>query len=475
MAVRLASSVAMSTVTSKQIVQKPPRVGAFKLAIDIAQEQMERGDEEAEAYYTSLTEWLMRVELCNLLELNNYPDMVSKYIQDTEEQLVAQDVLHELYTEKKITGLLLDQVATLLKVSPHEARQSLLLQSIQSPDAGASQQCGKLLEQSTDPSQLAEDLIQLAYSADMSTSTATRCHALGAVLRCCHRLENLSIPVDALQHRHTMCRQMMVLEGLDVTVTADELESCSKVGLLKSLWKDQMHLMGTEQGHTVALKLAQLALELKVGDSSIWGELLGTLQPSTELLQTIAGLVRLRRPACVQGKIKHLLPLWQKAVAAPLEQLMSQAAAPTKLTPEHREGITIALQQLGSSPLASVVAVSLDTEKLVVLLLQAAEVKRVLSCSCKDSSMVCLQPDLAMQCTLCAADSARENCLRPGPITEACLSVGREAAMRALLSQASADMLPTLLAQLPAASDLTHLIGLQHLTVLVYGHAHSNR
>ena len=74
---------------------------------------------------------------------------------------------------------------------------------------------------------------------------------------------------------------------------------------------------------------------------------------------------------------------------------------------------------------------------------------------------------LSVHLTLHVSDSTE-------PHSDHCAD-GREAAFRALLSQADPGMLSALLDQLPPCDKYEGLVGLQHLTVIVYQHAHSNR
>ena len=132
----------------------------------------------------------------------------------------------------------------------------------------------------------------------------------------------------------------------------------------------------------------------------------------------------------------------------------------------------MALHQLSCSPLASHAAVPLDTAQLVVLLLSASEVNT--QAALNTHLLFWYSPDLQ-----CSVLSVHLTLLVSGT-AKIQLDIdadGREAAFRALLSQAKPGMLSALLDQLPPCNVDPNgdLVGLQHLTALVYQHAHHNR
>jgi len=294
-AVKLSQKLAMASLNSNQngLHTAASRIAAFHVPLQMVERWLDDLNEEAEvaeakSAQKDLCDWMVRVKLSAVLEQHGLADIAAQWLHKTDGDITSAEVLNELFEARAETGQLIDEVAVVLEMSAYEARSQLLQQFIRSAEPEICRRCGELVQHSDMESQvqLAEDLVQLSYSTDMSVNAATRCHALAAVLGSCG--EDLSVPKAQLQERYTICSQMMVLEALGVSITADELESCSKVGMIKSLWKELNHKMDSDEGPEVAIKLAELALELQVSDSGVWGDLLAVLPPSPRLLGLIA-------------------------------------------------------------------------------------------------------------------------------------------------------------------------------------------
>ena len=116
---KLAERVAFSSVSSNLSLQTTPlRIGAFKLALSIAQQWMDMfaGGQSSElckvqAVHKKLTEMMTRVELCAVLERHGFNEMASTLLQSTDQDLVPLSILRQLFEQHQESGRVLDQVS----------------------------------------------------------------------------------------------------------------------------------------------------------------------------------------------------------------------------------------------------------------------------------------------------------------------------------------------------------------------------
>jgi len=238
-------------------------------------------------------------------------------------------------------------------------------------------------------------------------------------------VEALPSPVEELLERLQHLRQVEMLEELQIPVTLEELETCSKPGLVRSLWKER----GAEIG--VAHLVCEMCLEYSVNDAQLWGEVLAKLSAMGEVAFLLRALKRVTQLPCCR-KISKLAQIWESTTAAPLAALQGHTG---ELSSAAYKTLALAVDLACSGPLDPVP----DMRPAVDVLLHNE------------------QGELAIRCMLVISNTQQ-----------------RQEALMMLLS---AGLAVPILHQLPPyqSQNTTPARGLQSLTRHVYCYMDDNR
>jgi len=227
-----------------------------------------------------------------------------------------------------------------------------------------------------------------AHSNDVTVSTRARAWALKSLLVAASAevggltVEALPCPVEELLERLTHLRHVELLEELQIAVTLEELGTCSKPGLVRSLWKEN----GSEPG--VAKLVCEMCLEYGVSDTSLWGEVLAKLNANGEVPFLLRALKRILQLPCA-AKIPKLAQIWQSTTAAPLAALQSHEGA---LSATAQKTLSLAVDLACSGPLDPMP----DMRPAVDLLLQAEQGELAIRCMLVITDSVQRREALAM-------------------------------------------------------------------------------
>ncbi len=463
------SSMKIETAESLAMLAEdvPTKVSGLQFALVLAQE------------------WKVECDSDTTTEADEAVERLSKAVADASTQQLltesgqqhlldsagtATDILYRLCDEHKPHNpaqpdstdanlhKLFDEIATLHQLQPDETRHSIIKRWLLNGASAVSATVHatpsrrvSCLEVPEDAKAVAEEaavrrivfmmtrgdvvanarmLYLYAHSHDVTVPTRARAWALHALLVAASAgvgglsLEALPSPIDELLERLQHLRHVEMLEELQIPVTLEELETCSKPGLVRSLWKER----GGELG--VAQLVSEMCLEYSVNDAQLWGEVLAKLSGTGDVPFLLKVLKRVMQLRCCT-KIPKLAQIWQSATAAPLVALQAHDGT---LSETACKTLSLAVDLACSCPLDPVP----DMRPAVDTLLQSE------------------QGELAIRCMLVITDTRKR--------------------VEALSMLLDAGLTVPILHQLPPyqTQPNTTIRGLQSLTRRVYEHMDEN-
>jgi len=211
-----------------------------------------------------------------------------------------------------------------------------------------------------------------AHSNDITVPTKARTWAMRALLVAASAgvgglsIDGLPSPVDEMLQRLRHLRHEEALEELQIPITIEELETCSKPGLVRSLWKER----GTEGG--VARLVCEMCLDYSVHDVQLWGEVLAKLSADNEVVYLLGALKRVMQLSFCH-KIPKLSTIWQATTAAPLSALQMHSG---ELPDAAKQILSLAVDLACSAPLDPLP----DMRPAVELLLQNNQGELAIRC-----------------------------------------------------------------------------------------------